>query len=84
MKNYPLEIESYAEGNGYWSKGHHDKQEFAERLKQEQGLEINPAAVTHEWYRKRPALPHEEEYAWYMESANKGGRGAFPVTEVWI
>lgn len=84
MKNYPLEIETYSDPGAYWSKGHHDRQEFAERVKKEYGEDIDPRLVNYAWYRKRPALPHEKEYAWYMDVAQKGTQGAFPVTEVWL
>lgn len=83
MKNYPLEIEAYNENYGYWSKGHHDKQAFADAVEQEWEVEIFPAAVAHVWVRRRPALPHErDEYAWFHEAANKGERGAYPITQV--
>ena len=85
MKNYPLEIETYQDPGAYWSKGHHDKREFAERVNKDYREDIDPRAVAHVWVRCRPALPHErDEYAWFHEAARKGTQGAFPITQVGI
>lgn len=85
VKKYPLEVEAYLENYGYWSKGHHDKQEFVDAVKKEWGEELFSGAVKYEWARHRPALPHEREndgYAWYHVKSEKGMRGAFPITVV--
>lgn len=80
MKEYPLEV---VKGESiYISKGHHDKQKFAEAVEalDEVDIHIDPGKVEHAYYRYVP-------YRWWpgeggYEYTTRPGPGAFPVT-VW-
>ena len=85
IKTYPLEVHSFYDGYGYFSKGHHSKEVFADAIKREYGDEICTGRVDHTWQRVRPALPHErDDYGnvQFFEEAKHGARGAFPMTQV--
>lgn len=83
---YPLLVEELIEGpageGGYFSKGHQDKEEFANWVSA-YGETVGPDAVEHVLWR---CVPWWEggEYVGYRFLDTKPGRGAFPATVIWL
>lgn len=82
-KTYKLEIVSLDDDSGYYSKGHHDKQLFAETANREFAIDVIPEKVYHTYLRKRWLLPNEQgayNFEYFVCSSEKGKQGAFPAT----
>lgn len=83
MKSYPLEIVmlEIADGPGYVSKGHQDKQAFCDAVSEEVGEpdSIDPDEVQHIYMRIMPAPRGSGVDCLYLV-ADKPGRGVFPAT----
>lgn len=82
-KQYPLNVfESHEEGHfgliGYWSKGHHDAEEFLDVViaRYEPIFDVGP--VQHTWYRCMPASWDPDSTM--LVEASGPGRGVFPAT----
>jgi hypothetical protein len=82
---YKLEVEGM-DDLGYFSKGHHDKQVFADEVNgQYQGpwcQQADPDDVRHVWWRNKPL--HSNRFDVEYVQADGPGRGAFPVTVIYI
>jgi len=69
---------------GYFAVGHHDEKEFLEALKEFELKEYGETycdkpIVSYMWFRYTPKGPFDVNY-----KSCKPGRGAFPVTVVYI
>jgi hypothetical protein len=99
MKTYPLAIEEpLCEGDGYYSKGHHDPAAFIAALNAELGEdgelfwknsdpypEWAAEAVKHEYWRcGQDCFSVSEEYGWSVYPYTSPGRGRFPVTRLYV
>lgn len=62
---------------GFWARGHHDPDEFAEAVEWEYGDVIAFSAVEHKWWRN---VPWEGGVGTLFVDADGPGRGAYPVT----
>jgi hypothetical protein len=95
---YPLCIEEpLSEGQGYYSKGHHDPAAFIAALNAElaEGGELDyecsdpyppeyAQCVQHQYWRKgQDAFCRGMEWAWTVYEYDEPGRGRFPVTVLW-
>lgn len=60
---------------GYWVKGHCDINDFCKGVKEFEGKDVNPTQVKHGYWRF---------VCKQIVKAEKGKRGAFPVTYVEI
>lgn len=84
MKAKPMSIEIMVDAEyagrtlAYFSKGHHDKNEFATTLNLEYCVVPNLEDVKHEFYRKTPAKDCDDVDYRLVES--RQGKGAFAVT----
>lgn len=92
MKSHRLYIEQLGDdfdfgrpGTGYYSKGHHDFEEFAQAVMGEAGINRDEVGdPQHEWWRWNPNSEHLGDYAVLMAQGTEGRRGSFPVTVVWF
>ena len=95
MKKYPLEIVPAYEFEGgsspfeYYSRGHHDKEEFLDKVDEEYdpwfGMGDTPSSeyVRHEYWRTIPTpSPDGDDTYVSLLYPTKKGAGAFPVTVV--
>ena len=98
-ETYPLSIEEpLTDGEGYYSKGHHDPSAFIEALNEalsEDGelgwvcsdpYEADWAEfVEHSYWRKgQDCYSRGEEWAFTVYEYGEPGRGRFPVTALWV
>lgn len=94
MKEYPLEImplsEAEADGwtsswrYGWYSKGHHDSDKFAEKLLTQEDVALTDeeqADIQQGYWRCLPFMPGYGPGGRFID-AEGGGHGAFPVTYV--
>jgi hypothetical protein len=89
MKDYPLDVHVLSElasadqGHGYYSKGHHDPQQFRAKVAYEYDEQIPAEAlIRHVYYRCSMWGGNDYEGWLSLEEYNQTGRGRFPVT-VW-
>ena len=78
-EQYPLDPKPLTEAGtifGYFSKGHHDFNDFAAEVERVYDCTVKITDCYHTRYRCVPAAPGEGY--WLLPS--KPGRGAFPVT----
>ena len=100
MKIYPLLIEPpLVDGEGWWSKGHHDPAAFLVALNNEArdgglGWEYEEPVpfyddrdlrnIQQSWWRKgQDCYSRGEEWAFNIYEYDGPGRGRFPVTVLW-
>mgnify|MGYP001092670963 CR=1 FL=1 len=86
MSKYPLKIERVAEFGGirtigYYSKGHHDKNEFIEAVKGDYEYEGNIDDVRHIYIKVSPS-PTAPTGGMLMNYRNEPCRGSFPATVI--
>lgn len=94
-REYPLVVEHCSDDSGdpisMFAKGHtHSERHFLRRAGVELASQRDDVytsllgkPVTYHWRRKRPALPHEP-YAYWLDDAEPGTPGAFPIMEVFV
>lgn len=87
-KQYKLEIECLAVvGDGpddriFYSKGHHDKEQFVSTLLKEFGFEWSATDVAHD-YQRCDVQPKGSEHPYIRNTCMKSERGAYPITAVY-
>lgn len=86
-KQHSLEIDTLVSETGdertaYFSRGHHDHEEFLDAIEEE--FDCRPGErIRHEWGRWVPTSPDEcVGFTMWYHPAKEGARGAFPVTIV--
>lgn len=79
-KQYPLKMERMVGDDEplYMTRGHHDRGTFADAVRVETGYRPDVALVQQLWWRAVPDNTGDLKYR--CVEADRGRRGAFPVT----
>ncbi len=84
-KKYDLELcelwEFEGYNIGYYSKGHHDKKEFADALKCDYEVEVNNLDKVHQLYAKLYPQWDGDRYQMLFTYSNEHKKGYFPITQ---
>lgn len=85
-KEYPLRVEDLRDVNNgdiltVFSRGHHNKSEFARAVVKEHEIDLDPTTIRHTFAR-RGFNGEDVIYGncWTLYEATAPGRGIFPVT----
>lgn len=84
MKDYPFEVQGLCEFEGcsiacYMTKGHHDKQKFADEVKAQYGVSIDINCVRHSYGKNTPVSGHEGTI---LVELKKPCKGSYSMTYI--